>query len=77
VLGHPEGLLDVPELVIRIDDKLRAGGRETGGVPLPPSQGSSLGLQLSIHALGRAGGVFLAIALDQDVSIEGRVFGEA
>jgi hypothetical protein len=34
VLGHPEGLLDVPELVIGVDDELRRFGGEVGGIAL-------------------------------------------
>jgi hypothetical protein len=34
VLGHPEALLDAPQLVIGIDDELRADGGEVGGVAL-------------------------------------------
>ena len=42
VLGHPEALLDVPELVVGADHELRGLVGEVGGVALParPARGS-------------------------------------
>jgi hypothetical protein len=34
VFGHPEGLLDVPDPVVAIDDELRTHAGEVGGVSL-------------------------------------------
>jgi hypothetical protein len=34
VLGHPEGLLDAPELVVGVDDERRRLADEVGGVAL-------------------------------------------
>ena len=37
VLGHPEALLDAPQLVVGVDDELRGHAGEVGGVALPPA----------------------------------------
>jgi hypothetical protein len=48
VLGHPEGLLDTPQLVIRVDDELRADASEVGGVALQPGQAAGFGFQFPV-----------------------------
>ena len=55
VLGHPEALLDEPQLVVGVDDELSGLAGEIGGVALPAGQGTVLGLQLAVDGLGRAG----------------------
>ena len=47
-LGHPERLLDLPELVVGADHVL--GGRvgQVGDVGLPAGQGAGLGLQFAV-----------------------------
>src|SRR5690606_40894269 len=44
VFGHPEGLLDTPQLVISADDELCGLAGLVGGVALPSRQRANLGL---------------------------------
>lgn len=53
VLGHSEGLLDAPQLVVGVDDERRGLADEVGGVTPPAGQGAGLSLQLTVDALGR------------------------
>jgi len=71
VLGHPEGLLDAPELVVGIDDELRRLGGEVGGVALPSGLRPGLGLQGAVDALGRTAELDVAVALDRGVPVDG------
>ncbi len=77
VLGHPEALLDVPQLVVGVDDELRRRGGEVGGVALPARQGTGLGLQLAVHRLRRAGQLDVAVAFDRGFAVDGALgFGD-
>ena len=71
VLGHPEGLLDAPQLVVRVDDELRSHGGEVGGVSLPPGQSTGFGFQIAVDRLRRAGELDEPVAFDRGVPIDG------
>lgn len=43
--GHPEGLLDLPQLVVGADHELGCGSIEVRDVALQPGQGPGLGLR--------------------------------
>ena len=77
VLGHPEALLDAPQLVVGVDDELGGLADEVGGVALPPGQGAGLGLQLPVDALGGAGELDVAVAFDRGMAVDGALgFGD-
>ena len=58
--GHPEGFLDLEQLVVGADDELRGHGRpvraygEVGDVSLQPGQVPCLRFELAVDALDRA-----------------------
>jgi hypothetical protein len=70
VLGHPEALLDAPQLVVGADDELWGLAGEVGGVALDPGQGSGFGLQVTVDALGATG------ELDEPVPLDRRLPGD-
>jgi hypothetical protein len=70
VLGHSEGLLDVPQLVTRIDHELWGGCDEVGGLSLPSGQGTGRGLQLPIHALRRTRELDVAVPFDRGMPVD-------
>ena len=51
VLGHPEALLDAPQLAVGADDELRGRLVQVGDVALDPGQGTGLGLQVRLTLL--------------------------
>ena len=71
VFGHPEALLDAPQLVVGVDDELRGLAGQVGGVALPSGQGTVLGLQLAVDGLGRAGQLDEPVAFDRGVTVDG------
>ena len=71
VLGHAERLLDAPQLVVSVDDELRGLADQVGGVALPPGQGTGLGLQLAVDALGRPGQLDEPVAFDRGMPVDG------
>ena len=52
VLGHAEGLLDMPELVVDIDHEVGILTDQFGGVFLAPGQRPGLGLHKPSQRLG-------------------------
>ena len=55
VFGHPEGVLDAPQLVVGADHPGRVGVEDIGDVGLPAGQRPGLRLQLTVDAAGAAG----------------------
>jgi hypothetical protein len=53
VLGHPEGLLDAPELVVGTDHE-PGRGVDIGDVGLAPRQRTGLGFQVAVDSPGAA-----------------------
>ena len=77
VLGHPEALLDTPELVVGADDEIGGLAGQVGGVALPPCQRPGLGLQLAVHGLGRPAELDEPIPFHRCMSFDGALcFGD-
>jgi hypothetical protein len=71
VLGHSEGLLDAPQLVVDIDDELCGLADEIGGVALPAGQRPGLGLQGPVHRLRGTRELDVAVAFDRGMAVNG------
>jgi hypothetical protein len=67
-LGHPEGLLDLEQLVVGADHELGIHLDQVRDVAFPAGQGSSLGLEVPVHALGRAGELDEPVPLHRDLA---------
>ena len=55
---------------VGVDDELRCGAGEVGGVPLPARQGPGLGLQFPVDARGGPGELDVAVALDRGFPLD-------
>ena len=77
VFGHPEGLLDTPQLVIRTDDEVGGLADQVGRVSLPARKRASLDLQLAVHALGCPSQLDEPIPFHRCMSVDGTLgFGD-
>jgi hypothetical protein len=55
---------------VGVDDELRCGAGEVGGVPLPARQGPGLGLQFPVDARGGPAELDVAVALDRGFPLD-------
>ncbi len=54
-LGHPEALLDLPQLVVGVQHVLRCRRAQVGDVALQTRESASLGLEVAVDPAGAAG----------------------
>src|SRR5215207_11523907 len=69
-LGHPEALLDLPQLVISAHHVLSSRRLQIGDVALQPGQGTRFGLEVTVDAAAAAG------ELDEPVPLHRRLPGD-
>jgi hypothetical protein len=67
VLGHPEGVLDAPQLVVGADHPGRFGVEDFGDVGLPASQRAGFRFEIAVDRTSAAASCLLVGSMTDEV----------